>query len=220
MLAVVRDEPACRRFARHHQQLVALLRDGVRLRRAACAKCRVRVIDNACVVQRDVLVCRQFADRGRKQQRVFSGDQPDGADDLVGAGALEQESRGSDAQCLEDVVVLLDVVSTRMRGGSSTLANRRRVATMPSTTGMRTSINTTCGRRRRTSAATPAPSSTSPIRSRSGSALMIAHRPLRIGGSSSTSTTARVMESDAAAGARTRTSAPRRGRRTSGREGW
>ncbi len=79
-----------------------------------------------------------------------------------------------------------------MRGGSSTLASRRRVASMPSMTGMRTSISTTSGRRRRTSPVTPAPSSASPITLRSGSALMIARSPLRISGSSSTSKTPRV----------------------------
>ena len=78
-----------------------------------------------------------------------------------------------------------------MRGGSSTFASTRRVASMPSTPGMRMSITITSGRRRRTSGATSAPSPASPSTVRSGSASTIARRPVRISGSSSTSSTPR-----------------------------
>ena len=62
-----------------------------------------------------------------------------------------------------------------------------RVASMPSTPGIRMSITTTSGRSRRTSGATAAPSPASPTTSNSGS--RIARSPVRISGSSSTSRT-------------------------------
>ena len=51
---------------------------------------------------------REFADGGRKEQRVTGGEQPDGADDLIGSCALEQKPGGSSAQGVEDVVVVFE----------------------------------------------------------------------------------------------------------------
>src|SRR4051812_21395761 len=66
---------------------------------------------------------------------------------------------------------------------------------MPSTAGIRTSIRTTSAPVRRTTGRTSAPSPASPTTVRSGSALMIARSPLRISGSSSTTTTDSFMSS-------------------------
>src|SRR3954447_16174445 len=75
---------------------------------------------------------------------------------------------------------------TRIRGGSGTAPRMVRVAWMPSTAGIRTSIITTSGRRRRTSGSTSAPSPASPTTVKPGSASMMARRPVRISTSSST----------------------------------
>ncbi len=51
---------------------------------------------------------RQFADGGRKQQRVAVRQEPDRAYDLVGASPLEQKSGGAGAEGIEHVVVVLE----------------------------------------------------------------------------------------------------------------
>ena len=79
-------------------------------------------------------------DRGG-EYGVAGGDGADGVDDLVGGGVLEQEAAGARPQRLDDVLVSPNVVRMRTRWRGS-----RRVASMPSITGMRMSIRTTSGR--------------------------------------------------------------------------
>jgi hypothetical protein len=81
-------------------------------------------------------------DRGR-EQGVAGGDRVDARDQLLGSGSLDQEARGPSAQRAEDVV-LLEVVRISTRTWGAARASSR-VAAIPSTSGMRTSISTTSG---------------------------------------------------------------------------
>ncbi len=62
---------------------------------------------------------------------------------------------------------------------SAARVTMRRVASIPSSTGMRMSISTTSGRKRRASETASSPSPASPTMSVSGSASRILRRPTR-----------------------------------------
>jgi hypothetical protein len=72
----------------------------------------------------------------------------------------------------------LNVVSARMRVADPSLTSRR-VASMPSSTGIRMSISATSGRVRRISATAAAPSAASPTTSMPGSSSSSDRKPAR-----------------------------------------
>ena len=81
------------------------------------------------------------------------------------------------------------MLSSRTRTGGPSSAAIRRVAPMPSSSGIRTSISTTSGRSRSASATPAAPSAASPTISRSGTVSSAIRRPARTSSKSSTSRT-------------------------------
>ena len=83
----------------------------------------------------------QLAGDGGREDGVAGGDGPHGGDDLGGRGVLQQEAAGPGAEGVDDVLV-----EAERRQDQDPLAGRRRVASMPSITGMRMSISTTSGR--------------------------------------------------------------------------
>jgi hypothetical protein len=102
---------------------------------------------------------------------------------------------------------------TTFTGSATSGPARRRVASMPSTRGMRTSMSTTWARSRRATRTASSPSAASPTTARSGWASTIMANPLRTSSWSSATTT----RTTAAAGeAPVDTPAPYRGRRGRG----
>ena len=81
----------------------------------------------------------------------------------------------------------------RMRARTSVLAVIRLVASMPSMTGMRTSIRMTSGLVRRAASTASAPLPASPTTVKPGVAAMIPQKPTRTSAWSSATTTRRVM---------------------------
>ena len=91
----------------------------------------------------------QPAGDGGSEQGVAGRDDAHGVQQLVAAGVLQQEAAGAGAQRVVDVVVEVERGEHEHpdRVGDVGPA-RRRVASIPSRTGMRMSISTTSGRRR------------------------------------------------------------------------
>src|SRR6266540_1801660 len=85
------------------------------------------------------------------------------------------------------------VVSMTTFVSAPSSASRRRVASMPSTSGIRTSMRTTSGRRRRASSTASRPFAASPATSMSSSASRIMRKPARTSAWSSTIKTVRLM---------------------------
>ena len=128
-------------------------------------------------------------------------------DELVGLGVLEQEPAGAGLEAVEHVVVAVE-------GGedehpAEVLGTRARVASMPSMTGICTSISTTSGRSARACSRAIAPLAASPTTSRSGSTESIIRKPERTRCWSSTMSTRNVGSAaqarSASSGTRTRT---------------
>ena len=107
----------------------------------------------------------------RGQQGVAGGDHPHRVDQLLRRRVLEQEPAGAGAQRGVHVVVEVERRQHRARAAGRPARSIRRVASMPSTCGMRTSISTTSGRARATSSTASRPSAASPTTAMSGLAL-------------------------------------------------
>ena len=77
------------------------------------------------------------------------GDDPQRGDELVGRGVLEQEPAGARSEYRVDVLVGANLVSTSTLTPPSWAAQIGRIASMPYRPGIRMSISTTSGNRRR-----------------------------------------------------------------------
>ena len=94
---------------------------------------------------------------------------PDGVNELFGRRVLEQESAGSGAQRVEDVLISLEGGEDDDPTGDARSCTIRLVASSPSIVGIWTSMSTTSGRSRRVAATPCSPSPASPTISMSSS---------------------------------------------------
>ena len=85
----------------------------------------------------------------RREERVAGGDGADRREQLLGRVVLEHEPARAGAQRLVDVLVEVERRQDQDPRAESSAARMRRVASSPSSSGMRMSIRTTVGREAR-----------------------------------------------------------------------